>query len=140
MNRTAVLLSQRTQRLLHPVLERGIGRQRGDGGTGRLAAFPGAVAEGLQCGQDLGLTTTVGGGRRARRIDFAAMDFLMGSDRRVSRSLRMRELLLLIARVAVFLVVPLLLAKPFVSCDATGPTVARGPQGAVLVIESLHRQ
>ncbi|MBT8495218.1 MAG: BatA domain-containing protein, partial [Deltaproteobacteria bacterium] len=76
------------------------------------------------------------GAKRARRVDFAAVDFLLGTDRKVSRSLRLRELLLLIARIALFLVVPLLVAKPFASCSASGPSVERGPQGAILIIDN----
>jgi len=75
------------------------------------------------------------GAKRARKVPFAAIDFLFGSDRKVSRSLRVREILLLIARALTFLVVPLLLAKPFVTCQASGPTVVRGPQAAVLIID-----
>ncbi|HEU5058426.1 MAG TPA: BatA domain-containing protein, partial [Kofleriaceae bacterium] len=39
------------------------------------------------------------GRRRARRVKFAAVDFLLGSDRKVKRKLRLREILLLLARV-----------------------------------------
>lgn len=76
------------------------------------------------------------GAKRARKVDFAAVDFLLGTDRKVSRSLRLRELLLLIARVLLFLLVPLLVAKPFASCSSRGPQVERGPQGAVLIIDN----
>jgi hypothetical protein len=76
------------------------------------------------------------GRRRARRVRFAALDFLLGSDRKVKRRLRLRELLLLLARILACLAVPLALAKPFTACEARGPVVSRGPQAAVLVIDN----
>lgn len=76
------------------------------------------------------------GRRRARRVRFAAVDFLLGSDRKVKRRLRLRELLLLLARILVCLAIPLILAKPFTSCVTEGPTVTRGPQAAVLIIDN----
>lgn len=76
------------------------------------------------------------GAKRARRIPFAAVDFLLGTDRKVARHLRLREILLLAARILIFLIVPLLLAKPFVSCEGSGPALERGPQGAVLIIDN----
>ncbi|HUS64325.1 MAG TPA: BatA domain-containing protein, partial [Kofleriaceae bacterium] len=76
------------------------------------------------------------GRRRAKRVRFAALDFLLGSDRKVKRRLRLRELLLLLARVLACLAVPLALAKPFTACEARGPQVSRGPQAAVLIIDN----
>ncbi len=76
------------------------------------------------------------GRRRAPVRRFAAMDFLFGSNRRVARRLRLREILLLAVRVLACLAIPLALAKPFVSCSTSGVTVARGPQAVVLVIDN----
>lgn len=76
------------------------------------------------------------GRRRARVVRFAAMDFLLGSDRKVARYLRLREILLLIARVLAIVAIPLALAKPFTSCAADGPVVERGPQAAAIVIDN----
>ena len=76
------------------------------------------------------------GRRRARRVKFAAVDFLLGSDRKVKRKLRLREILLLLARILACLAVPLALAKPFTACQAKGPLVERGPQAAVLVVDN----
>jgi hypothetical protein len=75
------------------------------------------------------------GRRRARVVQFAAMDFLFGSNRKTARRFRLRELLLLLTRVLVCLAIPLALAKPYAMCTAAGPMVERGPQGAVLVID-----
>jgi hypothetical protein len=75
------------------------------------------------------------GRRRAPVRRFAAMDFLLGTNRRVARRLRLRELLLLALRVLACVAIPLALAKPFVSCATRGVVVARGPQAAVLVLD-----
>lgn len=76
------------------------------------------------------------GRRRAKVVRFAALDFLMSSNRKVARRLQLRELILLIVRALVCLAIPLALAKPYTSCAAEGPQVARGPQAAVLVIDN----
>ncbi len=75
------------------------------------------------------------GRRRARVVEFAAVDFLLGSDRRVARKLRLRNLLLLLARALVCLAIPLAFAKPLTSCETDGPEVARGAQAVVLVVD-----
>jgi hypothetical protein len=76
------------------------------------------------------------GRRRARRVRFAAIDFLFGSDKKVRRRLRVREMLLLLARILACLAVPLALAKPYAACQTAGPMVPRGPQAAVLIIDN----
>lgn len=75
------------------------------------------------------------GRRQARVVRFAAFDFLMGKSRKTARRLELRDLLLLLVRVAICLAIPLALAKPFTSCATRGPHVARGPQAAVIVID-----
>ena len=75
------------------------------------------------------------GRRQARVVRFAAFDFLMGKSRKTARRLELRDLLLLLVRVAICLAIPLALAKPFTSCATSGPHVARGPQAAVIVID-----
>jgi len=76
------------------------------------------------------------GRRRARVVRFAAMDFLLGSNKRVARRLRLRELLLLAARILATVALALVLAKPYASCATEGPPVERGAQAAVLVIDN----
>jgi hypothetical protein len=75
------------------------------------------------------------GRRRARVVEFAALDFLMSTKRRTARKLRLRERLLLATRAAACVAVAVALAKPFTSCERKGPMVTRGPQAAVLVID-----
>ncbi|MEM9488793.1 MAG: BatA domain-containing protein, partial [Myxococcota bacterium] len=76
------------------------------------------------------------GRRRAKVVRFAALHFLVDSRRKTAPRLRLRELLLLCVRVLICLAIPLILAKPFTSCESDGPAVARGPQAAVLVIDN----
>jgi hypothetical protein len=75
------------------------------------------------------------GRQRARVVDFAALDFLLGTKRKTARRLRLRERLLLLVRALVCLAIAIALAKPFTSCERKGPMVTRGPQAAVLVID-----
>ena len=75
------------------------------------------------------------GRSRAKVVRFAALDFLMASKRRTARRLQLRERLLLLVRALACLAVPLALAKPFTSCHRQGPTIARGPQAAVIVVD-----
>src|SRR5262249_5149186 len=75
------------------------------------------------------------GRRRAPVRRLATMDFLLGTNRRVARRLRLREMLLLALRVLSCLAIPLALSKPFVGCASRGVTVERGPQAVVLVLD-----
>jgi hypothetical protein len=75
------------------------------------------------------------GRARARVVRFAALDFLLATKRRTARKLRLRERLLLLVRILACLALALALAKPFTSCKRTGPSVTRGPQAAVLVVD-----
>lgn len=76
------------------------------------------------------------GRRRAKTVRFAALDFLIASNRKTARRLQLREILLLAVRALVCLAIPLALAKPYASCTQQGPAVERGPQAAVLIIDN----
>jgi len=75
------------------------------------------------------------GRRRARVVRFAALEFLMASKRRTARRLRLRERILLVVRALACLALAVALAKPFTTCSRPGPSVVRGPQAAVLVVD-----
>lgn len=75
------------------------------------------------------------GRRRAKVVEFAALDFLLATKRKTAKRLQLRERLLLLVRALVCLVIAIALAKPFTSCERKGPMVTRGPQAAVLVID-----
>jgi aerotolerance regulator-like protein/VWA domain-containing protein len=78
------------------------------------------------------------GRRRAPIKRFGAIDFLFGTNKRVARRLRLREIILLVVRVLSCVAIPLALAKPFVSCSAAGVAVARGPQAVVILIDNSY--
>jgi hypothetical protein len=75
------------------------------------------------------------GRRRAKVVRFAALDFLFQSNRKTARRMQIKEKALLLVRAAACLAIPLALAKPYTSCNRSGPHVARGAQAAVLVID-----
>ena len=77
------------------------------------------------------------GRRRARVVKFAALAFLIGSKRKTSRRLQLRERLLLLVRLLACVALPLAIAKPFTSCRARG----RGEvEQAVAQAQLLARQ
>jgi hypothetical protein len=51
--------------------------------------------------------------RRARRVPFAAIYFVQLSNRRLARSLKLKQILLLALRTLLLLLIPLLLARPY---------------------------
>jgi hypothetical protein len=75
------------------------------------------------------------GRQRARVVRFAAMDFLLGTQQKTARRLRVRERLLLALRVIACLALALALAKPLASCAGGGTQVVRGPQAVAIVID-----
>ncbi len=75
------------------------------------------------------------GRSRAKVVQFAAMEFLLGSQPQLARRYRVRELALLLVRVLICLAVALALSKPYATCTSSGPEVSRGPQAAVIIID-----
>tara|TARA_R110002096_G_scaffold299503_2_gene494038 strand:- start:115673 stop:117772 length:2100 start_codon:yes stop_codon:yes gene_type:complete len=75
------------------------------------------------------------GRRKAKVVPFAALEFLLGTDKRLAKRLVFRQVLLLAFRVLICVVAALILARPYTSCASEGPEVARGPQAAVLIID-----
>ena len=74
--------------------------------------------------------------QRARKKPFAALDFLLLSDKRLARRLRTKQKLVLLLRVMLFAAIPLALAKPFSKNQSSAtPTVSR-PGSVVLVIDN----
>ena len=72
---------------------------------------------------------------RAPRRRFAAMDFVLRSNRRVARRLRLRQLLLLATRMALAAGIAVIMAKPFWETESDLPALGGMPQSAVLVID-----
>ncbi|MCP4445234.1 MAG: hypothetical protein GY811_07820 [Myxococcales bacterium] len=76
------------------------------------------------------------GRRKAKVVPFAALDFLLGTDKRIAKRLMFRQVLLLAFRMLICMVAAIILARPYTSCRSLGPKVAQGPQAAVLIIDN----
>ena len=76
------------------------------------------------------------GRRKAKVVPFAALEFLIGTDKRLAKKLVLRQILQLIFRVLICLVLALILARPYASCQSPGPKVTRGPQAVVIVLDN----
>ncbi len=76
------------------------------------------------------------GRRKAKIVPFAALEFLLGTDKRIAKRLVLRQVLLLALRILICIVAALILARPYTSCKSPGPIVSRGPQAAVLIVDN----
>ena len=72
---------------------------------------------------------------RAVRRPFAALRFLLESDRKTAARRRIQEILLLAARAAAIAAVPLLLAKPYVEARSQMAGGIGQSEGAVIVLD-----
>src|SRR5262249_42432422 len=75
------------------------------------------------------------GRRRARPVRFAAMELLLRAAREVSARRRLRDALLLIARTAIAVALPLAFARPFTQVRSDLPAVTARSQSAVVVLD-----
>jgi hypothetical protein len=75
------------------------------------------------------------GRRRAPRRRFAAIDFVLRTDRRIARRLKLRQYLLLATRVLLAAGVAVMMAKPFTEALSDLPAVSTHPQSAVLILD-----
>lgn len=73
--------------------------------------------------------------RRARNIRFAAIEFLLHSDKKLARRLRLRQLLVLLLRTLLVAAVVLALAKPFSQADQELAVPATTPTSVVVVVD-----
>jgi hypothetical protein len=76
------------------------------------------------------------GRSRARVVAFAAIDFVIRSNRRVARRLRLRRILLLCVRAMAAAAVAMVLAKPYVEAQTDLPASIGHPQSVVLVLDN----
>src|SRR5690606_1076723 len=79
--------------------------------------------------------------RRARNVRFAAIEFVLRSKRRTARSLRLRQLLLLLLRTLLVAAVALAIAGPLLREPDEAETDASAPLVVVLVVDesaSMH--
>ena len=75
------------------------------------------------------------GRRRAPRRPFAAIAFVLRSNRRIARRLQLRQLLVLALRMALVAGLAVMLARPFFEIRSDLPAISSSPQSAVLLID-----
>ena len=75
------------------------------------------------------------GKRRAPRRPFAALDFVLRSNKRLARRLRLRQILLLALRMLLTGGLAVMLARPFLETPSDLPAVSARPQSAVLILD-----
>lgn len=75
------------------------------------------------------------GRRRAPRRPFAALDYVLRSNKRLARNLRLHQLLLLALRMLLTAGLAVMLARPFVEVPSDLPAVSSRAQSAVLILD-----
>ncbi len=74
--------------------------------------------------------------RRAVQVSFPALEFLLRSNRRLARRLKIKQLVLLALRVSIFVLVPLAMARPLVRCGGSADSVDdRLPASVVFIVD-----
>ena len=74
--------------------------------------------------------------RRSRQVEFAAIAFVLRSEARHARKLKLKRLILLLLRIAVCIIVPLALARPFLAAPAAAGAPTRDARAMVLVLDT----
>ncbi len=73
--------------------------------------------------------------RRAVRVRLPTVELLRRSQKKLARGLRLKQLLLLALRVAIFVLLPLALARPFRSAGNDAVADARLPTATVIIVD-----
>lgn len=79
--------------------------------------------------------------RKAVRRKFPALDFLLRSKKKLARSLKVRQALLLALRIAAMILLPLAMARPYLLSEEESTGDDRLPTGVVFVVDdsaSMH--
>lgn len=74
--------------------------------------------------------------KRARVVPFAAIDFLLRSNKRLARKLKLKQLILLLLRVLLIGAIPFALARPYCIPDEMPMRGERPPASVVFVIDN----
>ena len=74
--------------------------------------------------------------RRAQVHEFAAMDFILLSNKRIAQRMRLKQFLLMLARMLLLVALPVAFAKPFTVSDEALLPATSAPTSVVLVIDS----
>ena len=73
--------------------------------------------------------------RRAKIIDFAAIEFILASNRRIARRLKLKQWLLLLMRMLLIAALPIAFAKPYVTTGEEALPATGAPVSVVFVID-----
>ena len=73
--------------------------------------------------------------RRAKVVEFAAIEFILSSNKRVARRYRLREMLLLALRVLLLAALPFAFAKPSLVTEASALPGAQTPTSVVIIVD-----
>lgn len=73
--------------------------------------------------------------RRAVRRAFPAIEFLLRSEKKIARKLKVKQLLLLLMRVLILLFVPLAMAQPYLLSESGSTAADRLPSALVIVLD-----
>ena len=75
--------------------------------------------------------------RRFKRVDWAAMDFLLEAQRLNKRRVKLEELILLILRCLAIILIGLFLARPSLNVDMRGVLKAEQTERVIVLDDSL---
>jgi hypothetical protein len=73
---------------------------------------------------------------RAKRTPFAALDFLLLSDKRLARKLKLKQLLVLALRTLLLAAIPFALSKPYIDHPQEGTVNVASPGSVVIIIDN----
>lgn len=74
--------------------------------------------------------------QRAARVPFPAIEFLLRSEKKLARRLKVKQLLLLLLRISLFVLLPLAMAQPYLASDAGETAGDRLPTSYVFVLDA----
>jgi len=73
--------------------------------------------------------------RRAKPLEFSALEFLIRSDRRLARRLKLKEILLLVLRTLLIMALPVALARPYIPDESAMAPAPGVPRSVVVVVD-----
>ena len=81
--------------------------------------------------------------RQAKPIPFAALDFILKTNKKLSRSLKWKQWLILLARILLISAIPFAFSQPFLAEDSDQATLSESPMSVVFIVDtsvSMGRQ
>ena len=74
--------------------------------------------------------------RQAKPIPFAALDFILKTNKKLSRSLKWKQWLILLARILLISAIPFAFSQPFLAEDSGQATLSETPMSVVFVVDN----